>query len=362
MHFSGVGHPSTATPRAGHRQALRRAGAAVAAALMLAACGGSSDAVGTDTSGGGTGDPNASTTLDLVGYSTPEAAYGALTSAFAKTAAGKGVGFANSFGSSGSQSRAVGNGQPADIVAFSTTPDMTNLVAAKLVSPDWNHNSEHGFSSDSVVVLVVRKGNPKHVTGWGSLLQSGLKVITPNPETSGSARWNILAAYGAMLKQGKSRAQAAAYVRALITQHVQAEDSSASTALEDFTSGQGDVLLDYESDAIAAERAGDKVSYVIPEQTILIQTPIATTSQAPRQGRAFVRYQWSRAGQTVWAKQGYRPVDTSVAKRFAKQFPTPPELFTIGYLGGWTKAGLDFKGPGFITKIEREAGFPTASS
>jgi sulfate/thiosulfate-binding protein len=336
--------------------------AATAIALMLAACGGSSDAVGTDTSGGGTGARNASTTLDLVGYSTPEAAYGALTSAFAKTAAGAGVGFANSFGSSGSQSRAVGNGQPADIVAFSTSPDMTKLVSSGLVSRNWNHNPEHGFSSDSVVVLVVRKGNPEHITGWSSLLKPGVKVLTPNPETSGSARWNILAAYGAMLKQGKSPAQAQAYLKALVTQHVQAEDSSASTALEDFTSGQGDVLLDYESDAIAAQRAGEKVSYVIPKQTILIQTPIATTTSAPSQARAFVKYQWSQAGQTVWAQQGYRSVDPAVAKRFAKRFPTPPQLFTIGYLGGWTKAGADFKGGGFVTRIEQEAGFPTASS
>jgi sulfate/thiosulfate transport system substrate-binding protein len=336
--------------------------AAVAAALALTACGGSSDAVGTDTSGGGTGDPNASTTLDLVGYSTPETAYGALTTAFSKTAAGRGVGFANSWGSSGSQSRAVGNGQPADVVAFSTEPDMDKLVDSKIVGASWNHNPEHGFSCDSVVVLVVRKGNPKHITGWSSLLKPGVTVLTPNPETSGSARWNMLAAYGAMLKQGRSRAQATAYVRQLVTRHVKAEDSSASTALEDFTGGEGDVLLDYESDAIAAERAGEKVSYVVPRQTILIQTPIAATARAPAQARAFVRYQWSTAGQTVWAKQGYRPVDPAVARRFATTFPTPPQLFTIGYLGGWTTAGADFKSGGFITKIEQEAGFPTASS
>jgi sulfate/thiosulfate-binding protein len=353
---------STTRPSCRSRARALAVVSAVGAALAITACGGASDAVGTDTSGGGTGDPHASTTLELVGYSTPETAYGALTTAFSKTAAGHGVGFANSWGSSGSQSRAVGNGQPADVVAFSTSPDMDKLVSSKLVSSDWNHNPEHGFSSDSLVVLVVRKGNPKHITGWSSLLKPGVEVLTPNPETSGSARWNMLAAYGAMLKQGKTRAQATAYVKALITQHVKAEDSSASTALEDFTGGEGDVLLDYESDAIAAERAGEKISYVIPQQTILIQTPIATTIKAPAQARAFVRYQWSTAGQTVWAKQGYRPVDPAVAKRFAARFPTPPQLFTIGYLGGWAKAGLDFKSSGFITRIEQEAGFPTASS
>ena len=190
------------------------------------------------------------------------------------------------------------------------------------------------------MVFVVRKGNPKHITGWSELHPSrASSVVTPNPATSGSARWNILAGYGAMLKQGKSPAQALAYVKTLITKNVSDEPSSASTRWRTFTSGKGDVLLDYESDAIAAERAGDKVSYVIPKQTILIQTPIAVTTKSKHapQAKAFLKYQWSTAGQTIWAQQGYRPVDPAVAKQFATQFPTPPQLFTIGYLGGWTK-------------------------
>ena len=334
-------------------------------ALVLAACGGASDAVGTDTSGGGTGDPHASTTLELVGYSTPETAYGALTTAFSKTAAGRGVGFANSWGSSGSQSRAVGNGQPADIVAFSTSPDMDKLVSSKLVSSNWNHNPEHGFSSDSVVVLVVRKGNPKHITGWSSLLKPGVEVLTPNPETSGSARWNMLAAYGAMLKQGKTRAQATAYVKALITQHVKAEDSSASTALEDFTGGEGDVLLDYESDAIAAKKAGDKIQIVYPSSSILIQTPIAVIKKSSHlaQAQAYVKWLLGPTAQKLWAQQGYRPVLPSVAKQTASMFPKL-NLFTIDSLGGWTKVTNDFfTAPnGSVIKIEEKAGVPTSSS
>src|ERR1039458_9137238 len=346
---------------------------AVAAALVLAGCGGSSDA-NTSTAGGTSSASAASssaggapvTQLALVGYSTPKKAYDALTAAFGQTSAGKGVGFSESFGASGSQSRAVDSGQPADVVAFSTTPDMTRLVTDKLVAADWNANPEQGFSSDSVVVFVVRKGNPKHITGWDDLIKPGVDVITPNPSTSGSARWNILAGYGAELKEGKSPAQALAYVRTLLTKNVSVQDSSASAALQTFTGGKGDVLLDYESDAIAAKKAGDAIKYIIPKQTILIQTPIAVTvkSSHATQAKAFVSWQWSPAGQTIWARQGYRPVLASVAKQFGSKFPTPPQLFTIDFLGGWTKAKSEFFAPstGSITKTEAAAGVPTASS
>jgi sulfate/thiosulfate-binding protein len=341
-----------------------------AAALAVAGCGGSSDAsTGTGASGGGASGASGSsakTQLALVGYSTPKKAYGALTDAFAQTPAGKGVGFSSSFAASGSQSRAVDSGQPADIVAFSTTPDMTRLVKDKIVASGWDANPDKGMSSDSVVVFVVRKGNPKHITTWDQLIQKGVDVITPNPATSGSARWNIMAAYGAELKLGKSPTDALAYVRTLLTKNVSVQPSAASSALQTFTGGKGDVLLDYESDAIAAQKAGDNVSYVIPKQTLLIETPIAVTAKTSHatQAAAFLKYQWSTPGQTIWAQQGYRPVDKAVAKKFASKFPTPPQLFTIDSLGGWTKVKDQFFDPakGSIIKIEQAAGVPTASS
>jgi sulfate/thiosulfate transport system substrate-binding protein len=335
--------------------------------VAVAGCGGSSDAASTATGGGASsnGGGGASTTLQLVGYSTPKKAYDALTAAFAQTSGGKGVGFGLSFGASGAQSRAVDSGQPADIVAFSTTPDMTRLVKDGIVSSNWDANPEKGFSSDSVVVLVVRKGNPKHITGWDDLIKSGVDVITPNPSTSGSARWNILAAYGAELKEGKTPAEALAYVKTLLTKNVSVQDSAASAALQTFTGGKGDVLLDYESDALAAEKAGDSLQIVYPKQTLLIQTPIAVTSKSKHaaQAQAFVNWQWSEAGQTIWAQQGYRPVLQSVASKFASKFPTPPQLFTIDFLGGWTKVAKTFFDPsdGSITKIEQAAGVPTSS-
>ena len=346
---------------------------AVAATLALAGCGGSSDA-NSSTSGGGSsssssaasgGSGGAKTQLQLVAYSTPKKAYDALTAAFAQTTGGKGVSFGESFGASGSQSRAVDSGQPADVVAFSTTPDMTRLVKDKIVASNWNANPEQGFSSDSVVVFVVRKGNPKHITGWDDLIKPGVDVITPNPSTSGSARWNILAGYGAELKEGKSPAQALAYLRTLLTKNVSVQDAAASAALQTFTSGKGDVLLDYESDALAAQKAGDAVQIVYPKQTLLIQTPIAVTAKSAHraQAQAFLNYQWSAPGQAIWAQVGYRPVLSSVAKQFTSKFPTPPQLFTIGYLGGWTKVTKEFFDPtsGSVTKIEQAAGVPTAS-
>jgi len=333
----------------------------------LAACGGSSDstssAAAAASSGGGGG---SGAQLALVAYSTPKKAYDALTAAFSQTAGGKGVSFSESFGASGAQSRAVAAGQSADVVAFSTSSDITRLVKAGIVSKSWDANPAKGIISDSVVVLVVRKGNPKHITGWDDLIKPGVDVVTPNPSTSGSARWNIMAAYGAELKEGKSPAQALAYLNTLLTKNVSVQDSSASAALQTFTGGKGDVLLDYESDAIAAEKARDAVQYIIPQQTILIQTPIAVTknSSHPAQAQAFVNWLWTPAAQTIWAEQGYRPVLASVAKQFASKFPTPADLFTIKSLGGWTKIGKTFFAPstGSVTKIEQAAGVPTASS
>ena len=332
---------------------------------VLAGCGGSSDTT-SNAAATSSGSGGSSTQLALVGYSTPKKAYDALTTAFGQTSAGKGVSFGQSFGPSGSQSRAVASGQPADIVAFSTEPDISRLVKAGLVSKSWDANPQKGISSDSVVVLVVRKGNPKHITGWDDLVKPGVDVITPNPSTSGSARWNILAGYGAQLKEGKTPEQALAYLKTLLSKNVSVQDSSASAALQTFTSGKGDVLLDYESDAIAAEKAGDAVQYIIPKQTILIETPIAVTAKSShaQQAQAFLTWQWTAAGQTIWAQQGYRPVLASVAKQYASKFPTPPQLFTISYLGGWTKVKKDFFDPssGSVTKIEQAAGVPTASS
>lgn len=341
------------------------AAVALGAAALIAGCGGSSDTTASadaGASGGSGGGPQ----LALVAYSTPQTAYDALIPKFQQTPVGRGVRFTESFGASGAQSRAVDSGQPADVVAFSTEPDVSRLVKDGIVSRSWDANAHKGIVTDSVVVLVVRTGNPKHINGWDDLIKPGIDVITPNPSTSGSARWNILAAYGAQRKEGKSAAQALAYVKTLLTKNVSVQDASGRAALQTFTGGKGDVLLSYENEAISAEKKGLAVQYIVPKQTMLIQTPVAVTSKSSHQtqAKAFVNWLWTPAAQAIWAAHGYRPVVKSVFKKFASKFPIPPQLFTIDSLGGWTRVKEQFFDPqsGSITKIEQEAGVPTASS
>src|SRR5260221_3921969 len=206
---------------------------------------------------------NADVRLSLVAYSTPAAAYAKLIAAFEKTPGGAGVSFTQSYGASGDQTRAVVAGLPADIVNLSLAPDVDVLVKAGLVDASWNKQSYKGIVTDSVAVLVVRDGNPKHIKGWNDLLRPGVSVITPNPFTSGGARWNVMAAYGAWRKQGKTPKQAQANLPALF-KNVTVQDKSARDALNTFLSGKGDALITYESEAIAAQLKGSKIQYVIP--------------------------------------------------------------------------------------------------
>ena len=331
-------------------------------ALAAAACGGASDTSGGSSSSGAGGSGSGSTKLALVAYSTPQVVYDDVIPAFQKTAAGKGVGFTQSYGASGDQSRAVENGQKADIVAFSLAPDVDRLVKDGLVADNWADTPTKGMVSDSVVVLMVRKGNPKGIHGWADLLKPGVQVLTPNPFTSGSAKWNIMAAYGAQLKLGRTPAQALAYLRELFTKHVPVQDKSARDALQTFAGGKGDVLLSYENEAITAQQKGEKVDYVTPDQTILIENPVAVTRKAKPQAKAFLSYLWTPAAQAVFAQHGYRPVVASVARRFSSRFPKPRALFTIDDLGGWDRVMADFFDPtsGAVAKIEQDAGVSTA--
>src|SRR6266480_3856645 len=210
------------------------------------------------------------TKLTLVAYSTPKDAYGQLISAFQKAPAGNGVSFSQSYGASGEQSRAVAAGLDADIVAFSLEPDITSLVQKNLVAKSWNKDKYKGMVTRSVVVFIVRDGNPKKLKTWDDLLKPGVQVITPNPLTSGGARWNVMAAYGAELRAGKTPKQAIAYLQKLF-HNVVSQDTSARNALQTFLSGRGDVLLTYENEAILAQKQSKPVYYLIPKATIQIE-------------------------------------------------------------------------------------------
>jgi sulfate/thiosulfate transport system substrate-binding protein len=323
-----------------------RFGAAILAAIaLLAGCGGS----------GGQ-------RLTLVAYSTPREAYEQLIPAFQETGAGKGAVFSRSYGSSGDQSRAVQNGLAADVVALSLEPDMTKLVDAGLVARDWNAGPEKGMVTDSVVVLVVRKGNPKNIRTWDDLVEPGVEVIEPNPFTSGGAKWNVMAAYGAQLQQGRTRAQAADYLYRLF-RNVPVQDKSAREALQTFLGGKGDVLLAYENEAITAQQKDQPVDYVVPDDTILIENPVAvvTRSSHAATAQAFVDYLRSAEAQRIFAERGYRPVNQRVAA--TAEFPKPSGLFTIQDLGGWTEVNRQFfdKDNGIVADIERRVGVSVGS-
>ncbi|HEY0631709.1 MAG TPA: sulfate ABC transporter substrate-binding protein, partial [Thermoleophilaceae bacterium] len=294
---------------------------------VVAGCGGSSSGSG----GGGK--------LSLVAYSTPKEAYGALIPAFQKTPGGKGVTFTTSYGASGDQSRAVDAGQPADVVEFSLEPDITRLVDSGLVDKSWNQNQYKGMLTNSVVVLATRKGNPKHIKTWEDLVKPGVQVIVPNPFTSGGARWDVMAAYGSQIAQGKSDQEATAFLGKLF-KNVAVQDKSARDSLATFTGGKGDVLVAYENEAIAAQQAGEKLDYTIPPQTILIENPIAVTKDAGSKASAFVKFLYTPQAQGIFASKGYRPIVKSAPG--ASKFPTPKNEFTIQKFGGWAEVSKKF--------------------
>jgi len=297
------------------------------------------------------------TKLTLVAYSTPKDAYGQLIPGFQKTKAGNGVSFSQSYGASGEQSRAVAAGLDADIVAFSLEPDITSLVQKHLVGKSWNKDKYKGMVTRSVVVFIVRDGNPKKLKTWNDLLKPGVQVITPNPFTSGGARWNVMAAYGGALRAGKTPKQAIDYLGKL-WKHVVAQPSSAREGLTAFLNGRGDVFLAYENEAIFAQKKGQPVQFVIPKATILIENPIAVTSTSKHktEATAFLKYLRTAAAQKIFAQNGYRPVVTAAARGF--NFPSRPQLFTIKYVGGWAKVEKQFFDPnsGVMAKIQGSSG------
>jgi sulfate/thiosulfate transport system substrate-binding protein len=326
-------------------------------AVLVAGCGGSSDSTSSGGSGGSGGGK-----LDVVGYSTPESVYAeTLEPAFEKTSQGKGVSFSNSFGASGDQSRAVAAGQPASVVHFSQAGDMERLVEeGEIVAKDWESQPHHGIATDSVVVILTRKGNPEGIKSFKDIEDKEVGVVTPNPFSSGSARWNIMAVYGSALEEGDSPDQALAAVKTVLEKTV-AQPGSGRDAFSAFSQGEGDVLLTYENEAIKAEKEGEDVEYVIPPSTIQIETPIAVTKDATEPAAEdFLKFLWSKQGQELWAENGYRPVDPKLVD--PNQFPTPKDLFEISKFGGWGKVNDEFfdEESGSVAQIENELGVSTS--
>jgi sulfate/thiosulfate-binding protein len=306
------------------RRPLRLLAAGSVAVFGLAACG----------SNAGASSDEEKVTLALVAYSTPQTAYEEIIKAFQETDEGKNIEFTTSFGASGDQSRAVEAGQNADVVAFSLEPDITRLVKAKIVAEDWNSGEHEGMVTDSVVVIATREGNPKDLSDWDDLTQDGVEVITPNPFTSGGARWNVMAAYGAASDGGTDEAAGVKYLNDLF-KNVPVQDDSARKALQTFSGGKGDAMLAYENEAIFAQQNGQKIDYTVPDETILIENPVAVTesSKHPEEAQAFLDFLWSDEAQKIYQDNGYRPVVEGVAAE--GDFPEPSGLFTIDDFGGW---------------------------
>ncbi len=307
----------------------------------------------------------AGTGLSLVAYSTPKVVMGKIIQAWQQTPDGRNASFSQSYGASTDQARAVAQGLKADVVFLSTGDDVNLLVDQGLVDGKWNRQSYDGIAADTVVVFAVRNGNPKHIKGWNDLIRSGVQVVTPNPFSSGSAKWNVLAAYGAERRLGKTDKQATDYVKRLF-QHVVSQDTSGRNATNTFLAGKGDVLITYESEAINARLNGQDIQYVIPRQSMLIELPIAVLKSSPNKDAAnkFIRFVKGDTAQDLFAQYGFRPVDKKIAKKYTSKFPARPGIFKVDdkIIGGWRKADKVWFDPnkGRMVQIERAVGGPTS--
>ncbi|SEC34746.1 sulfate transport system substrate-binding protein [Nocardioides exalbidus] len=341
-----------------------RSRAALAAALVgalatLSACGGGS--------GSGSDD---STALRLSGFSILETANEGIFEDFQATDEGADVEFEPSYGASGDQSRAVADGSKADVVHYSLETDITRLVDAGIVADDWKDNATNGIATSSVVVFVVRSGNPDNITSWDDLVKPGVEVITPNPGSSGSARWNILAAWAHATGGTDDEAAGRDFITKMLN-NVIALPSSGREATTAFTDGSGDVLLSYENEAILAKQNGADIDYVVPDDTLLIENPAAVTVDAPQAASDFLSFLTGPEAQADYASFGFRPVVDGVdipevegANDPSDPFPTPGTLYTIDdNFGGWADAAPKYFGTGeegdvlgIITELQQKTG------
>jgi sulfate transport system substrate-binding protein len=334
--------------------------AAVLLALVAASCGGASDEVGGGNEPAAAADDGGSTTtLSLVGYAVPKVGFDKVIPLFQQTPEGKGVTFKQSYGASGDQSRKVEAGLETDVVNFSVEPDITRLVKSGQVADDWNSGPNKGIPFGSVVTIVTRKGNPENIQTWDDLLKPGIEVVTPNPFSSGSAKWNLLAPYAFKSNGGQDPEAGLAYLRKLIGEHIKVQPKSGREATETFLQGTGDVLLSYENEALFAERNGEDVEHHTPAVTFKIENPVAVIDGSPNKekAQAFVDFLYTPEGQRAWAEAGFRPVDPNVAKEFESDFPVPEKLWTIDDLGGWSKVNEELFEPetGSVAKIYDQA-------
>jgi sulfate/thiosulfate-binding protein len=325
-------------------------------------------------------------TITLAGYSVVQGTYAKILPLFTdywKKEKGQDVTFQESYLASGAQSRAVVGGFEADVVALSLEGDVQNIVKANLITHDWKDNAYGGMVSDSEVVLVVRKDNPKNIQDWADLAKSGVEVITPDAGTSGGAKWNVMGAYGAAYR-GKVAGYAAGddgakqFLAALFT-NVSVMDASGNDSYKTFENGVGDVSITYENQYYAGRAAGDDFTLVYPSSTILIENPIARVdTYVDKHGnrdavQGFIDFLYRPEIQAIFAGDGFRPpaaknaaqatpeataaeaTPEATSSASAVTFPPISDQFTIDDFGGWSKVNTDIFGDGGVyTKVIAE--------
>ena len=286
-----------------------------------------------------------------VSYDPTRELYQDFNKAFAahwKSKSGEDLKIKQSHGGSGKQARAVIDGLQADVVTLALAYDIDEIAQRGLIAKDWQKRLPHSSTPySSTIVFLVRKGNPKGIKDWGDLVRPGLSVITPNPKTSGGARWNHLAAWGYAIKQPGGNEKSAQEFLSRIYKNVPVLDSGARGSTTTFIErGIGDVLLTWENEALLAikELGPDKVEIVVPSVSVLAEPPVAVVDKVVdrrgtrKQAEAYLQYLYSDEGQEIAAQNYYRPTNEKIAKKYAAQFPKVKLLTIDDIAGGWTKA------------------------
>ncbi len=307
----------------------------------IASCAGSSTA----PEGGAAGDAPSSVEITLVSYAVTQAAYEQIIPQFAekwRVEHGQDVTINQSYGGSGSQTRAVLDGLEADVVALALALDTQRIEEGGLIEPGWEQEAPNdSIVHKSVAVLVTREDNPKNIQGWADLSKDDVQVVTANPKTSGGARWNFMALWGAISETGGSDAAALDYTTQVFKGvPVLPKDAREATDVF-FAQGQGDVLINYENEVILAGLQGQSLPYIVPDVNISIDNPIAVVDanvdkhNTREVSEAFVEFLFTPEAQREFAKVGFRPVNETVVAEFADNFPVINQLFTVDDLGGW---------------------------
>jgi sulfate transport system substrate-binding protein len=296
--------------------------------------------------------------LTLVSFAVTRAAYDRIIPNFVdywQKEKGQKVTFQQSYGGSGSQTRAVIDGLPADIVHLALALDTDRLVQENLVKPDYQQRIPNDATvTRSVATIWTREGNPKGINDWADLAKDGVQFITANPKTSGVARWNFLALWGAVTETGGTEAEAIDFVtRAYQNVPVLTRDAREATDIF-LEKGQGDALINYENEALLAQLEGKTVNFLVPQVNISIDNPIAVVDANVDQrgtrevAEAFVNYLFTPEAQRIFASVGFRPVDPQEAKSYEQKFPPVKTLFTVDSLGGWQEVQEKFFADGAL--------------